>query len=424
MTLVTSPAILPGGQVQSRETLNGETLALPDQVDTLGRELFVWLRHDSLAAVAGIALGLTVWLVFRLVRAWARRRIARSDSVMGWGAIALRAVARTRGFFILAVSLLLAAAIIGAPPGWTALVRFLFTIAAAIQGAIWAREVLVALVQRRASAQTGDGSMSSAVGVITVLINVAVWSIAAIILLDNLGVNVTALIAGLGIGGIAIGLAAQGVFSDLFAALSILLDQPFRRGDTIQVGGPQGVIGTVEHIGLKSTRLRALSGEIVVMSNANLLNQQINNFAQFARRRVVMQIGVIYQTRPDLLRRIPDAVRAIVDARPLCRYDRMHLTGFGAFSIDFELVFIVDSPELPVMFGEREAVSIGMVELFEKLGVEFAYPTQVEMIAGPDGQVIDPREQAPPVARSRRRTGAEHASLAPAGDDGQGKAQS
>ncbi len=393
--------------------------ALPDQVNALGSELVAWLLHDSLAALVGVGLGLAAWLLFRLLRGWARRRVAHLELAFGWSGILLRVVARTRGFFLLAASLLIATLLVGAPPAWTGFVRFLFTVAAAIQGAIWAREVLVSLVERRAAAQPGDGTMSSAVGVVTVLINVAVWTIAGIILLDNLGVNVTALIAGLGIGGIAIGLAAQGVFSDLFAALSILLDQPFRRGDTIQVGGPQGVIGTVEHIGLKSTRLRALSGEVVVMSNANLLNQQINNFAQYTRRRVDMRIGVIYQTPPDLLRRIPEELRAIVDSRPLCRFDRMHLVAFGAFSIDFELIFFVDTPDLPVMFTERQAVALAMIERFADMGVEFAYPTQVEMIAGPDGRVIDPRQLAAPAAASQGQK--DVASLAPAGRGEQGR---
>jgi len=271
-----------------------------------------------------------------------------------------------------------------------------------VQGAFWAREFLVALVERKAAGREADATMSSAVGVLTVLINVVVWAITAIILLDNLGVNVTGLVAGLGIGGIAIGLAAQGIFSDLFAALSILLDQPFKKGDAIQVGGPQGVIGVVEHIGLKTTRLRALSGEIVILSNANMLNQQINNFAAFEQRRVAMNIGVTYQTSAELLARIPAELKQIVEARSLCRFDRAHFIQFGSFSLDYELIYHVEAAGIVEMMDERQAIGIAIMKRFADLGVDFAYPTQVEMLAGPDGQIIDPRAEPPSGKRAVR----------------------
>lgn len=372
-----------------------DLLALPKQAEDLTRDLYQWLRADSLGALAAVALGLFLYAAFLFARGQARRRLSRTAVFGSWGWVALRVLSRTRSFFLVMVSARIVAALFGAPGTWTTLIGFLFTVAAAVQGAFWAREFLLALVERKAGGEAADPGISSAVGVLTVIINVVVWAIAAIILLDNLGVNVTGLMAGLGIGGIAIGLAAQGIFSDLFAALSILLDKPFKRGDTIQVG-QGGFVGTVDHIGLKTTRFRALSGEIIVMSNANLLNQQINNFADYSHRRVVLLVDVIYQTDPALLEQIPVEMRSIVDSVPGCRFDRAHLFQFAASALSYELVFISENADLKVMFDARQAVMIALLKRFAELEIDFAFPAQTSFLAGPDGRIVDPH---PPEGR-------------------------
>src|SRR3546814_4868175 len=167
-------------------------------------------------------------------------------------------------------------------------------------------------------------------GVIRLIINVVFWAIAAIVIRDNLGGNVTALVAGLVVGGIAIGLAAQGIFSDLFAALSILFDKPFVRGDVITI---DTLTGTVESIGLKTTRIRSLAGELVSVSNAKLLENRIHNYAEIHSRRVVMQIGIIYPTPPVIMERLPDEIEALACAIPLLRFDRAPFWNFGTRSI-------------------------------------------------------------------------------------------
>ena len=415
--LPVASASAPQNSLAASDTAKGlqtEILSLPDQAEEITREVYNWLRTDSLGALAGVALGVGLYFALILTRGWFRRRLARYGNVGSWGWIALRVVARTRSFFLVTASAMAVSRLFEAPGAVTAFVTFLFTISAAVQGAFWAREFLIALVERKSAVLEPDATITSAVGVLTVLINVVVWAITGVILLDNLGVNVTGLVAGLGIGGIAIGLAAQGIFSDLFAALSILLDRPFKNGDTIQVGGPQGVIGTVEHIGLKTTRLRALSGEIVVLSNANMLSQQINNFAAYEQRRVVTALGVTYQTPAAMLAQLPAELEKIVGARERCRFDRAHFVSFGAFSLDFELVYFVKDAGLLAMMEERQAIGIAVLKRFEELDVEFAYPTQVEMLAGPDGKVIDPREDAPASKRSVR-TRAEKAEKGGAG---------
>src|SRR3546814_1094563 len=169
-------------------------------------------------------------------------------------------------------------------------VNFLFVVSAAFQAAIWARELILGLIQHRVGTEDESSTLGSAICIIRLLVTIALFAIAIILILDNLGVNVTGLIAGLGIGGIAIGLAAQGIFSDLFAALSIIFDRPFRRGDAITF---DQTTGTVEHIGLQTTRIRSLGGAEVVISNANLLNTKIQNWALLERRRTVARKSVV-----------------------------------------------------------------------------------------------------------------------------------
>ena len=375
---------------------------VPEQAERLTRDFFGWIRTDSLEVLIGIGLSVALYALLVLARGWARRRLARRPADGSWSWVLLKVLARTRSYFLGTLALFIFTRLLGAPHSWNALITVLFTIGAVVQGAFWARELLTSLMERRLLASGDDPSLSSAVGVVTVIINVLVWGIAAIILLDNLGVNVTALVAGLGIGGIAIGLAAQGIFADLFSALAILLDQPFRRGDSIQVGGANGVTGTVEHIGLKTTRIRALSGEIVVMSNANLLNQQIHNFAAFEERRVVLLLEVIYQTDPAVLESIPAELEKIVDSLPDCRFDRANFTTFAPSGIDFELVFFVLKPDAAAMFAERQKVAFAVNRRFRQLGIDFAFPTQVSLLAGPDGKIVPPNSDSHAIPKKKR----------------------
>uniref|UniRef100_UPI0013DBEC3F mechanosensitive ion channel family protein n=1 Tax=Sandarakinorhabdus rubra TaxID=2672568 RepID=UPI0013DBEC3F len=308
----------------------------------------------------------------------------------GWRALARGVVDRTLQLFLVAVALDGASHAVAPPGPLLALVDRLFIIAMAVQGALWLREVILGLVRRKAEVGGEDAvALGSAIGVITVLVNVVVWLLAAILVLDNLGVNVTALVAGLGVGGIAIGLAAQGIFSDLFAALAILFDRPFRVGDTISYGTSTG---TVEHIGLKTTRIRSLSGEQLVMANTKLLEQQVANLRRIEERRVVLSVGIIYQTPPDRLEALPTELQALVAAQAHCRFDRAVFTGFGPSSLDFELVFFVTVPELEAMLAARQAVGFAIVRRFAELGIEFAYPTQTTFTAAPDGRMIDPTQ--------------------------------
>jgi small-conductance mechanosensitive channel len=258
------------------------------------------------------------------------------------------------------------------------------------------------LVGRHSGDEAGESALDNARAVIRVLVSVALFAIAGIVILDNLGVNVTALVAGLGIGGIAIGLAAQGIFSDLFAALAILFDKPFRRGDTIRFGQN---IGTVEKIGLKTTRLRSITGEQLVMANTKLLEQEIHNFAEGQSRRTTLPFGVIYQTSREKLERIPEIARAAVESRPGCAFLRCPMTGFGASSIDFELLYESGTIDIDLVSADRTAIMLKIIGDFASQGIEFAYPTQTTFTAAPDGTMIMPYPtRAPTAARANRKS--------------------
>ncbi|WBX83541.1 mechanosensitive ion channel family protein [Sphingosinicella microcystinivorans] len=358
-----------------------------------------WIAANSGALLVYGAVAVGIYLVLVGVRAVAWRLVGSPGALEpnSWRAIFGRVLRRTRSFFLAAVAVHLVAAGVPGLAGILPVVRFLFTIAAVVQGAIWVREFALAVVARRAEGEDPHNStLVSAMGVIRLIINVAIFAIAGIVILDNLGVNVTALVAGLGIGGIAIGLAAQGIFSDLFAALSILFDKPFVRGDVVTV---DTLTGTVEAIGLKTTRIRSLSGELVSVSNAKLLDNRIHNLAAIRRRRVVMTVGVIYQTPPDVLESLPAEIGKLAETIPLVTFGQAFLTNFAASSIDIEIIFHVEAAEAKEMMGARQAFMFRLVRRFAELGVDFAYPTQMGFVGGLDGKAVDPlavpREMTP-----------------------------
>lgn len=364
--------------------------SIPEQVEALTNDTASWLRTDSESALLAVGIAVSLYFVFIGLRWGLVRLLGGSGDVTTWHGFAGRIIRRTRTLFMAALAAYVVVHVLAPPGPLRAAIDFAFTVAFAIQGAVWLREIILAVVERRAEATDDPGGFASALNIIRVLVNVAVWALALILILDNLGVNVTALVAGLGVGGIAIGLAAQGIFSDLFAALAILFDRPFKVGDMIQFGTQTG---RVEAIGLKTVRLRLLSGEQLVVGNTQLLAQQISNLRRVESRRVAMLFGVTYQTPPEMMQRLSDEVKAVVDTVPEARFDRCFFIGFGASSLDFELVFHVDSEELPVMLAARHRIGIGLMKRLAELGVDFAYPSQTLFLAGPDGRAVDPRER-------------------------------
>ncbi|MEJ2103422.1 MAG: mechanosensitive ion channel family protein [Ignavibacteriaceae bacterium] len=207
----------------------------------------------------------------------------------------------------------------------------------------------------------------------TVLINLFVWALGIVFLMDNLGFNISAVVAGLGIGGIAIALAAQAVLGDVFSYFVIYFDRPFEVGDFIVVGDK---VGSVEYTGIKTTRIRALSGEQLVFSNHDLTNSRIHNYKKMERRRVVFKLGVIYQTTAEQLESIPKIVREIIESQQDATFDRGHFATYGDFSLNFEFVYYVIGADYNKYMDIQQAINMKIYRTFEEKGIEFAYPTQ------------------------------------------------
>ncbi len=205
------------------------------------------------------------------------------------------------------------------------------------------------------------------------IIKVVLWLIGVVFLLDNLGFKINTVIAGLGIGGIAVALAAQAVLGDLFSYFAILFDRPFELGDFIIVDGH---MGTVENVGIKTTRIRSLGGEQLVFSNTDLTGSRIRNYKRMQQRRVVFRLGVVYQTPLARLREIPGIIENIIQNTEGARFDRSHFASFGDFSLDFETVYYVLTGDYNVYMDTQQAINLAIAEEFESRGIEFAYPTQ------------------------------------------------
>ncbi len=210
-------------------------------------------------------------------------------------------------------------------------------------------------------------------GGIILLINIVIWVLGIVSLMDNLGFDVTALIAGLGIGGIAIALAAQNILGDLFNYFVIFFDRPFEVGDFIIVDDK---MGTIEYIGLKTTRIRSLSGEQLVIGNANLTASRIHNYKRLARRRAVFTLDVEYGTPAEKLREIPALVRSIIEQQKLTVFDRSHFKAFGASSLQFETVYYIDHPDMGRFMDIQQAINLAIYDAFKQRGIKFAIPAQ------------------------------------------------
>lgn len=350
--------------------------------------LFIdWIRENALELAVASAAGVVLYLIL----SWLKRRAAKISATRAdddhVGTIAWRAVSRTKRFFRILLAAELVNGFANAPEPLARTIHFLFTIAVVIQTAIWLREIILSLIERRAhQSGTEQETLQSAMTLIRLGVSFAVFAIAVVVVLDNLGVNITGLIAGLGVGGIAIGLAAQGIFSDLFAAISIIFDKPFRRGDTISY---DTTTARVQRIGMKSTRLRALSGEEKIISNSKLLEKEITNNTQTVYRRVNFLLSIVHHCPPKLATQIPQILREIVQSHG-GEFIRSGFTTFAPSSLDFTLVFDVPSEDIDAMFAMRHSVGMAILERFAEEGIELAYPAQTTFTAAPDGRLVMP----------------------------------
>ena len=216
------------------------------------------------------------------------------------------------------------------------------------------------------------------------ILNITIWILGFVFLLDNLGYNIGALIAGLGIGGIAIALAAQTILGDLFSYFVIYFDKPFEIGDFI---GFDDKSGSVEYIGLKSTRLRTVSGEQLICSNKNLTDSRVHNYGRMERRRVAFKIGIVYQTTANIIKEIPSLVKNIIEQSKDVQFDRAHFMNLGQSTLDFEFVYFILTPDYTVFMDRQQEILLSIFETFEKKNIGFAYPTQTLFLNQENGSV-------------------------------------
>lgn len=338
---------------------------LDDQL--LGEPVRDWIMALAIAGAVLLVLALVKRIVVSRVSRLASRTETQVDDFF------VEMVRRTRWLLVLFPVLSLAAVSLEVPRlrehlKTAAILAFL------LQLALWA---LVAINfwmeshrQRRTEADVASITMIRAFGFMG---KVVLWSVILLLALENLGVDVTALIAGLGVGGVAVALAVQNILGDLLASLSIVLDKPFVIGDQIQV---DNFTGTVESIGIKTTHLRSVTGEQLVFSNGDLVRSRIRNHKRMGERRVAHAFDVVYQTPAAKLARIPEIVRRLVDERQELRFDHAHLTGLGESGVRFEAVWFVLSPDNALHLDIQQEVLLELLRRFEAEGIELAYPTR------------------------------------------------
>lgn len=326
--------------------------------------------------LVALAVFLAVALVLRIATRVLRRRIAAwvEKEPSGWGPAVAELLNRTKLWFHLLLAAYCGSLVLQLPPELERVMRSVAVVALLVQGAMWGVVVLDSVIRRRVQRQLEtDAAVATTVAMLGFLSKLTLWTLVALLILENVGIDVTALVAGLGIGGIAVALAAQNILGDLFASLSIVLDKPFVLGDYIVVGDDAG---TVEHIGVKTTRVRSLSGEQLVFSNGDLLKARIRNFKRMQERRASFTVNVTYQTPPEKLAAISGTLRDIVQAQPQVRFDRAHWKSFGDSALVFEVVYFMLVPDYNVCMDTQQAINLAVFERFQKEGIEFAYPTR------------------------------------------------
>jgi small-conductance mechanosensitive channel len=359
----------------------------------LDYELYGGTVQDWLVAGAIFLAGVTL---FPLIHALVARRAVRLAEArdLTWGTAVAEAFRRTRFWFLVLLSAYLGSLFLTLPAKARDVVEAATILALLVQAAIWGNTAINIGLERYARRQQQkDPAAVTTVSALGFIGKLVFFVVLVLLALDNVGIEVTALIAGLGIGGIAIALATQSILGDLFASLLIVLDKPFVLGDFIITGDFQG---NVEKIGLKTTRLRSLSGEQLVVSNNDLLQSRIRNFKRMIERRVLFSLGVTYDTPREKVAVIPGMIREIIESQPDVRFDRAHFKEFGPYSLNFEVVYYVLKPEYGVYMDRQQSINLAIFDRFAEHEIEFAFPTQTLIVETPAGATAEKKTEGEP----------------------------
>jgi len=348
----------------------GELLATIDKADG-------WMRWAS----AGAVLLICTWLILGRRATLLRRlqpRAAATASRLDDAFVEM--LKRTHLLFAVALALLVAVAAVEVGPRVERIGRLLAMLAILLQAGRWGSILLRELIERKfvSAESTLEDPGRVAVGRFAIFGGrLVLWALLFLLALANAGVDISALVAGLGVGGVAVALATQNILGDLFASFSILLDKPFVPGDFVIVGD---FMGTVEQIGVKTTRVRSLGGEQIVFANSDLLKSRLRNYKRMNERRIVFSLGLVYQTPPEKLRQVPEMLRRIIEGAEDTRFDRAHFASYGDFSLNFEIVYYVLDPDYNRYMDIQQRINFEIFERFAADKIEFAYPTQTLLV--------------------------------------------
>ncbi len=340
-----------------------------------GNALLKWLVSLGVFFIAWVGFSILKSVAVSRIKVWTQKTETDVDDFF------VGLLDGTKSFFIIVLALTIAALYLDLSQKLQNAIHSLFIVSVLLQAALWGRDTIdffvTRLLAKRAGKSIEDPSVRTTGAALRFIAQIAFYSLIGLLILDNLGFNVTALIASLGVGGIAVALAAQNILGDLFASLSIVFDKPFVLGDAIAVGEQRGV---VEKIGLKTTRLKSLTGEQLIISNNDLLSSRIQNYQRMQERRVAFTISVTYQTPVEKLKQIPEMIKGVVESLPKARFERAHFKGFGDSALTFEIVYWMQSGDYAEYVNVENSLNLELVRIFEEKKIDFAYPTQTLFI--------------------------------------------
>ncbi len=348
-----------------------------------GNTIEAWLIALGIVLTIYVILSIAKPLVVKRMDALAKKTSTQIDDFI------VELIASTKPFLLVLIAFWAGSAILVLPDNLRHLSQTLPTLALILQLALWGSRAVGFSLNRYAETRPTEEdrlATRTLIGPFRFLGLTVVWAVLLLVALDNVGIDVTAMITGLGIGGIAVALAVQNLLGDAFAAFSIVIDKPFVVGDFIIV---DTLMGHVEHIGLKTTRIRSISGEQLVFSNSDLLGSRIRNYKRMDERRILFKVGVTYQTSADQLAAIPSIIQTIIDAQSKARFDRSHFSGFGDSSLDFETVYFVKQPDYRTYMELQQSINLAIFKAFEEQKIEFAYPTRTLFVTHENSAMAD-----------------------------------
>ncbi len=339
-------------------------------------------ENDVMAWLVASGAGLLCYLCSRLGLRWLIEKLGRIDvaTSKNWQGILTPALSATHPLTLIYLSLYAASANLVLKPRLEFLLERGFVVIIVIQIGLWGNRSLWWWMEQRSNklAAHGDNASLSSLNIFKVTAQIVLWATILLLLLDNLGFNISALVTSLGIGGVAIALAIQNILGDLFASLSIAMDKPFVVGDSIAV---DAYSGTVIRIGLKTTRVQSDSGEELIFSNGDLLRSRVHNFKRMSERRIVFTFGVTYETQSSQIEKINAIVKQAIDSQAKTRFGRVHFKQFGDSSLEFEAVYFMLDQDYLCYMDAQQAINIAMLSGFSAEGIDFAFPTQTINIA-------------------------------------------